>query len=58
MGQKRKSLQKHIKEGRMPEENEGNIVEINSVKALTELMQQTAEDGTMLSVMVEVDGNE
>ncbi len=55
MGQKRKPFQELIKDDRM---SEGNIVEINSVKELTELLQQTAEDGTMLSVMVEVDGNE
>lgn len=55
MGQKRKPFQELIKDDRMLA---GNIVEINSVKELTELLQQTAEDGTMLSVMVEVNGNE
>lgn len=55
MGQERKTFQELIKDDRT---SEGNIVEINSVKELTELLQQTAEDGTMLSVMVEVDGNE
>ena len=55
MGQKRKSFQGLVKDGRMTEEN---IVEINSVKELTELLQQTAEDGTMISVTVEVSGNE
>lgn len=55
MGQKRKAFQEFIKDDRI---SEGNIVEISSVKELTELLQQTAEDGTMLSVMVEVDSNE
>lgn len=55
MGQKRKPFQELFKDDKM---SEGNIVEINSVKELTELLQQTAEDGTMLSVMVEVNGNE
>lgn len=55
MGQKRKPYQELIKDGRMVEEN---IVEIGSVKELTELLQQTAEDGTVVSVMVEVSGNE
>lgn len=54
MGQKRKPFQELIKDGT----SMGNIVEINSVQELTELLQQTAEDGTMLSVMVEVNGNE
>ncbi len=54
MGQKRKPFQEHIKDGT----SEGNIVEIHSVNELTELLQQRAEDGTMLSVMVEVNGNE
>lgn len=54
MEQKRKPFQKLIKADRMSEEN---IVEVNSVEELTELLQQTAEDGTMLSVMVEVNGN-
>ncbi|MDE6852847.1 MAG: hypothetical protein K2J67_10265 [Lachnospiraceae bacterium] len=53
MGQKRKQFQELIKDGT----SVGNIVEINSVQELTELLQQTAEDGTMLSVMVEVNGN-
>lgn len=55
MGQKRKPYQELIKDGRLAEEK---IVEIGSVKELTELLQQTAEDGTMVSVMVEVSGNE
>lgn len=54
MEQKRKPFQKLIKADRMSEEN---IVEVNSVEELTELLQQTAEGGTMLSVMVEVNGN-
>ena len=58
MGQKRKPFQELIKDDRMPEQTTGNIVEINSVEELTGLLQQTAEDGTMLSVMVEVNGNE
>lgn len=57
MEQKRKPFQELIKADRMSEENIGNSVEVNSVKELTELLQQTAEDGTMLSVMVEVNGN-
>ena len=57
MEQKRKPFQELIKDGRMSEENTGNSVEVNSVEELTELLQQTAEDGTMLSVMVEVNGN-
>lgn len=58
MGQKRKSFQELIKDDRMPEQNTGNTVEINSVKELTEVLQQTTEDGTIVSVMVEVNGNE
>lgn len=54
MGQKRKPFQERIKDGA----SEGNIMEIHSVNELTELLQQTAEDGTMLSVMAEVNGNE
>lgn len=54
MEQKRKPFQELIKDGGM---SEGNIVEVNSVEELTELLQQTAEDGTMLSLMVEVNGN-
>lgn len=57
MEQKRKPLQELIKAGGMSEENTGNSVEVNSVEELTELLQQTAEDGTMLSVMVEVNDN-
>lgn len=57
MEQKRKPFQELIKDGRMSEENTGNSVEVNSVEELTELLQQTAEDGTMLSLMVEVNGN-
>lgn len=57
MEQKGKPLQELIKAGGMSEENIGNSVEVNSVEELTELLQQTAEDGTMLSVMVEVNGN-
>lgn len=57
MEQKRKPFQELIKPGGMSEENIGNSVEVNSVEELTELLQQTAEDGTMLSVMVEVNGN-
>ena len=55
MGQKRKSFQGLVKDGIRTEEN---VVEIGSVKELTELLQQTAEDGTMVSVMVEVSGPE
>lgn len=54
MEQKRKAFQELFKADRMSEEN---IVEVNSVEELTELLQQTAEDGTMLSLMVEVNGN-
>lgn len=54
MEQKRKPFQELIKADRMSEEN---IVEVNSAEELTELLQQTAEDGIMLSVMVEVNGN-
>lgn len=57
MEQKRKPFQELIKAGGMSEENTGNSIEVNSVEELTELLQQTAEDGTMLSVMVEVNGN-
>lgn len=56
MEQKRKPFQKFFKAGRMSEENMGNSVEVSSVEELTELLQQT-EDGTMLSLMVEVNGN-
>lgn len=55
MGQKRKSFQGLVKDGRLTEEN---VVEIDSVRELTELLQQTAEDGTMISVTVEVSGHE
>lgn len=54
MEQKRKPFQKLIKAGGM---SEGDIVEVNSVEELTELLQQTTEDGTMLSLMVEVNSN-
>ena len=57
MEQKRKPFQELIKDGRMSEENTGNSVEVNSVEELTELLQQTAEDGTMLSLMVEQSGD-
>lgn len=57
MEQKRKPFQELIKAGGMSKGNIGNSVEVNSVEELTELLQQTAEDGTMLSVMVEVNGN-
>lgn len=56
MEQKRKSFQELIKAGGMSEENMGNSVEVSSVEELTELLQQ-AEDGTMLSLMVEVNSN-
>ena len=55
MEQKRKPFQELIKADRMSEEN---IVEVNSAEELTELLQQTAEDGTVVSVTVEVDGHE
>jgi len=58
MKQKRKSLQELIKEGRMVGESGDHAVEIHSVEELKELLQQMVEDGTMLSVMVEVDGHE
>ncbi len=57
MEQKREPFQELIKTGGISEKNTGNIVEINSVGKLTELLRQRAEDGTMLSVMVEVNGN-
>ena len=50
MEQKRKPFQELIKAGGM---SEGNSVEVNSVEELTELLQ----DGTMLSLMVEVNSN-
>lgn len=58
MEQKRKSFQELIKEGRMVRESGDHAVEIHSVEELKELLQQMAEDGTMLSIMVEVDGHE
>ncbi len=58
MEQKRKSFQELIKEGRMVRESGDHTVEIHSVEELKELLQQMAEDGTMLSIMVEVDGHE
>lgn len=57
MEQKRKPFQELIKAGGMSEGNTGNSVEVNSVEELTELLQQKAEAGIMLSVMVEVNGN-
>lgn len=57
MEQKREPFQELIKTDGISEKNTRNIVEVNSVGKLTELLQQTAEDGTMLSVMVEVNGN-
>lgn len=57
MEQKREPFQELIKTDGISEKNTENIVEINSVETLTELLQQTAEDGTMLSVIVEVNGN-
>ncbi len=58
MEQKRKSFQELIKEGRMVSESGDHAVEIHSVEELKELLQQMTEDGTMLSIMVEVDGHE
>lgn len=58
MEQKRKSFQELIKEGRMVRESGDHAVEIHSVEELKELLQQMEGDGTMLSVMVEVDGHE
>lgn len=58
MEQKREAFQELIKADGMSEENIGNIVEVNSVEKLTELLQQTAEDGTVVSVTVEVDAHE
>ena len=55
MEQKREAFQELIKADGMSEEN---IVEVNSVGKLTELLQQTAEDGTVVSVTVEVDAHE
>lgn len=55
MEQKREAFQELIKADGMSEEN---IVEVNSVEKLTELLQQTAEDGTVVSVTVEVDAHE
>lgn len=55
MEQKREAFQELIKTNGMSEEN---IVEVNSVEKLTELLQQTAEDGTVVSVTVEVDTHE
>lgn len=57
MEQKRKPLQERIKEDRMARENGDHAVEIHSVEELKELLQQTEGDGTMLSIMVEVDGH-
>jgi hypothetical protein len=48
----RKSLQEHT------ERKTGNPVEIYSVEELTGLLQKKTEDGTMVSVSVEVKENE
>lgn len=58
MEQKRELFQERIKTDGISEKNTGNIVEINSVEKLTELLQQRAEDGTVISVTVEVDTHE
>ena len=58
MEQRRKIFQEPIEGSGMPEGAKGNVVEIHSAEELTELLQQTAEDGTVVSVTVEVDGHE
>lgn len=58
MEQKIELFQERIKTDGISEKNTGNIVEINSVEKLTELLQQRAEDWTVVSVTVEVDTHE
>lgn len=56
MEQRKKAFQEPIEGSGMPDGDKGSVVEIHSAEELKELLQQTAEDGTVVSVTVEVDG--
>lgn len=57
MEQRKKAFQEPIEGNGMPDGDKGSVVEIHSAEELTELLQQKAEDGTVVSVTVEVDGH-